>query len=318
MIASGHTESRYNVIEPASHSLHACRNVDEFLPQFEAAVQCRVQNIADHVIAPGAPKAILLVGSLPLGMANSGSDIDLFVLVDSRSALHVDEQRGINSDQRLEFANDSDALLAGEFAALSSGLLVDLHVVITPTIRNIYRRLRRKGPELTEGEVRTLGRLSTAWLLWQSEDYLKQHDVVLKNDVLNVYCCTKHFVSALVHRRKAEQALDLNDTPLALHLARISVEAAYLAYFAREGMPFLGSKWPAQISRAREAAERCARHPLLTQGRRLLFPTFTSSTAEAAVYLREVRVFIAAMQSLIEEKVLFRIAFRACAQIASA
>jgi hypothetical protein len=120
----------------------------------------------------------------------------------------------------------------------------------------------------------------------------------------------------LIYRLKARRALELLDTPQALYLARLSVESAYLAYFASEGFPYLGAKWLALIGHAHGATERCDRHPLLKEGLPLLFPSLQSDRAGMDEYLEACGGFLKAMQSLIEQKMLYRIAFRACPQIA--
>jgi hypothetical protein len=125
-------------------------------------------------------------------------------------------------------------------------------------------------------------------------------------------------VTALTHQRKAAKALELHDTVLALQLGRASTEMAYLAYFASEGLVYLGVKWLAQLGFARGAQERLARHPLLQHNLRLIFPVFGSTEADAALYLREVGEFLRSIRSLIEQQLLFRIAFKACVQIAAA
>ena len=317
---SAHTaetlQPSYNVVVPALHALHECQTVEEFIPRFELASGCTVARIADHVVQATAPKAIFLVGSLPLGMGTSGSDVDLIVLVDSRTALVSAEERAANSDQQLEFSNDNDMLLAGISLTLKQGLPVEIQVALAPTIQSVYRRLRRRGPELSEVEIRTLGRLSTGWILWQSEGYLQQHAGDLADPSLAVYCSTRSFVSCLLQRSKAARALERRDIPLALHHGRLSVEDAYLAYFASEGLPHLGSKWLAKIGHAYDAAQRTERDPLLTQGVHLLFPRLTPSVAEAADYLQDAGEFTAAMRHLIERRTRFRIAYAACPQIA--
>jgi hypothetical protein len=311
------SERRYTVNEPRPHTLHECGTADEFCVAFERAASIGVAQIAGDVVAPGTPLAIFLVGSIPLGMATSGSDIDLIALVDNRAALRAIEHNSANNDQRLEYASEGDTLLAGMFANLRAGILVDLQVAITPTIRRIHTSLRRRGPELSDSEVRTLGRLSTGWLLWQSDAYLERNCVALKDPALDVYCCTKSFVSALIHRRKAGKALDLGEVQLALHLGRSAVEMAYLAYFASDGIPYVGAKWLMLIGRTRDARERTTRHPLLRDGVQLLFPA-DDSIAAAAQFLSDVQIFLKSMRCLIEQKVLYKIAFSACPQIASA
>jgi hypothetical protein len=311
------SQSEYSVDARAPHSLHTCRTAEEFRFEFERSTGCVLERLADEFVSAGAPKAIFVVGSLPLGMGTSGSDVDVIVLVDDRSALREVQGSIVNSNQQMEFSNASDALLAGMFLMLKSGILIDLQVAMIPGIHLVQKRLRRRGPELTESEVRTLGRLGTGWLLWESTGYLQRHALSLNDPTLGIYCCTKHLVSALVHWRKALKAVDLEDVVLALNLGRSSVELGYLAYFASEGMPYLGAKWPAQIGHARGAAERLVRHPLLVEATRLLFPTYELTRKYALDYLRNVSDFIGSMQVLIEEKLLYRIAFKACPQLAS-
>ena len=305
----------YNSMDRAPHSLYECRTAEEFTLRFEAATGRSVRQVVEQVVASSEPQAVFLAGSLPLGMASQGSDIDLIVLVDSKAALLNKSGEVTNTDQRLVFSNESDILRASEFLTVLNGILVDTVVVVTPSIKQIQGRLRTRGPELSETEIAVLSRLSTAWVLWHSADYLERSGLTLTDPALNVYCCTRYFVSALHLVKKGRRALDFADTPLALHLGRSSVEMAYLAYFASEGLSYLGAKWLAQIGYARGAAERVSRHPLLREGVGLLFPGFPATVSETEGYFRDVGEFLTSMRKLIEQKTLFRIAFNACPQV---
>ena len=310
--------SHFNVLDPAPHTLYECRNAEEFRTRFEATTGRRVQQITDDLLESGTPYALFSVGSIPLGMGTRGSDLDLIVLVDRKEALSSIEGSAVNNSQRASFVNETDALLAATFMQLHEGLLVEVQVALTPAIRSVYARLRRKSPELSETEVRILGRLRTGWLLWETEGYLERNSINWNDRALAVYCCTRNFVTALTHQRKAAKALELHDVTLALQLGRACAEMAYLSYFASEGLVYLGVKWLAQLGFAREAQERLVRHPLLGQNLNLLFPVFGANEAQATRYLQEVGEFLRAMRALIEKQILFRIAFRACVQIALA
>ena len=303
-------------MEPARHSIHECRSAEEFCAQFEDLTGQTVRQITDLIVAPSVPKAVFLVGSLPLGMGTPGSDVDLIVLVDDRAAL--DEQRSSlarNTDQRLAFSNVNDLMRSGEFLTVINGVTVDVTVAIASGVKAVYGRLRSKGPQLTESEIMTLGRLSTGWLVWQSDGFLQRHALRLADPVLDVYCSTKNFVAALSFRQKGLKALDLRDVPLALHLGRSSVEMAYLAYFASEGYSYLGPKWLAQIGHAVGAAERVNRHPVLQQRLPLLFPSLESTGSDVTAYLRAVSEFLVVVRQLIERKPHLRKAFSTCPQI---
>lgn len=306
---------RYTTMERGTHSLHESSNAEDFCLRFQAATGRSIRDLADQVVAPTAPKAIFVTGSLTVGMATSGSDVDLIVLVNSRSALVNGETHIANNTQSLEFSNQNDSLLAGMFLSMNEGILVDLQIALAPGVHDIHKRLRSRGPELSEIEIRTLSRLNTGWLLWQSDRYLEDNPGILRDRALDVYCCTKRFVSALHEIAKARRAVGCQDFTLALQLGRLAVELAYLAYFATEGISYLGSKWAAQLGHARGAAERIRQHPQLEQGIPLLFPPYTSSSEETGQYLDSITAFLRTMRNLIEEKPLFRIAFSACPQV---
>lgn len=308
---------QYNILDPAPHTLFECRTAGEFRSRFETTTGRPVQQVTDELIPGAVPKALFSVGSIPLGMGTRGSDVDMIVLVDSREALANVPGYVVNDSQQAAFANDSDALLVASFMHLHAGVLVDVQVAITPAIRAVYARLRRRSPELNETEVRILGRLRTGWLLWQSEGYLERNAIDFNDQSLPVYCCTRNFVTALTHQRKAAKALELHDLTLALQLGRASAEMAYLAYFASEGLVYLGVKWLAQLGFARGARERLARHPVLQQNLHLLFPVFGTTEQDTARYLQEVADFLTAIRHLIEGRILFRIAFKTCVQIAA-
>lgn len=309
---------QYNVLDPAPHTLYECCSAEEFRVRFEATTGRSVPHVTASLLLSATPHATFVVGSIPLGMGTRGSDVDLIVLVDSKEELARGEGTAANDSQRATFFNESDPLIAATFMELHEGVLVEVQVVMVSAIRNVYTRLRRRSPELSENEIRILGRLRAGWLLWESDGYLERNGINWNDRTLSVYCCTRNFVTALTHQRKAAKALELHDVPLALHLGRASAEMGYLAYFASEGLMYLGVKWLAQLGFARGARERLIRHPLLSQNLHLLFPTFSSAENEATKYLREIGEFLTSIRALIEEQIVFRIAFKACVQIALA
>lgn len=111
--------------------------------------------------------------------------------------------------------------------------------------------------------------------------------------------------------------LGCQDFTLALQLGRLAVELSYLAYFASEGMPYLGSKWLAQIGHARRAVERLSRAPPSLGRYTFAISYVHSGTSWSASTFASRRGILTAMRHLIEEKTLFRIAFHACPQVHS-
>jgi hypothetical protein len=307
---------RSSLVHPAAHLLHECRDAIEFCECFERFTGRSVHEAVHLVVKPSAPRALFLTGSIPLGMATHGSDVDLVVLVDDRDAmLGRDSRSTANTDQQMIFSNESDVLRAEISMTMMAGMTVEVIVVIASSLKRIYNRLRSRGPELAEHEIMILGRLRTGWLLGQTEGYLQNRSIALTDPALDIYCSTRDFALALIYRLKATRALELSDIHQALHLARLSVEMSYLAYFASQGIPYLGAKWLAQLGHARGAAQRIERHPLLKEGIRLLFPAHDSDAASGSAYLQAICHFLTAMRALIERDTLFRIAFNTCPQI---
>jgi hypothetical protein len=202
------SRSHFNVLDPAPHTLYECRTAGEFRTRFEATTGRRVQQITADLLERGTPHALFGVGSIPLGMGTRGSDVDLIVLVDSKEAVSNGTESTVNDSQRASFVNETDALVAATFMQLQEGVLVEVQVALTPAIRSIYARLRRRSPELSETEIRILGRIRTGWLLWETEGYLERNSINWNDRALPVYCCTRNFVTALTHQRKAEKALE--------------------------------------------------------------------------------------------------------------
>jgi len=240
------------------------------------------------------------------------------VLVDSKECLtQVRHRPRGEAEQKMSYSSESDPLRARLFIAVINGITVEIAAVLVSGIQRVHARLRSPGPDLDENEVMVLGRLGTGWLLTESAEYLARSGISLSDKNLHVYCSVKRWIFALAYRYKSLKALALADIPQALHLGRLSMESAYLAYFASEAFPYLGAKWLAQIGHARGARERTERHPLLKEGVPLLFPAFLTEASAVEAYLGSVTSFLTAMRSLIEQKTLFRIAYQACPQIYS-
>lgn len=305
-------QGNLNVLLP--HTLHQCRSAEVFCSQFDAQVGYPVKQVADTLIAPEAERAIFLAGSVPLGMATNTSDLDFIVLVDSKRAL-VCHELPVNSNRSLAFSNGNDPLVVAEFITLTTGVSLDVQVVVTSTIKQIYSRLQRPRPVLSDGEIKTLSRLSTGWLLWQSDGYLERNEAAFSDPALDVYCCTKNFASALNFLESALTAREQADVSLARHLGSASAEMAYLAYFSSEGYSCLGRKWLAQLGHAIGAAERVRQEPRLKQSICLLFPTGESTESDVASYLKAVSEFLSYIRCLIEQKPYFLRAFSNCPEI---
>ena len=295
------TKSPYLTLEdltsPSVHSLHECLDAWTFCAQFESRTGCEATRVADDFIEAHAPRAVFLVGSLPIGMATSRSDIDFIVVIDSRAVLVQRESSPYtNSNISLAFSNENDYLVATTFVTLINGVAVEVQFVIAGAVRQLYGRLRNCEPTLNETEIKTLGRLSTGWLLSQSDGYLTRNGICFPDPLLNVHCSGMHLLAAQESWWRASQALEQSDLVLALHLGRHSVEMAYLAYFASEGYTYLGHKWLAQLGHAIGAAARVRQHPLLKQSLHLLFPSRRSGSREVSDYLHAVCTFTRAVR----------------------
>ena len=116
---------RYTTMDRGSHSLHECLDGEDLSARFQSLTGRSIKDVVDAVVSADTPKAIFAVGSLPLGMGTSGSDVDLIVLVDGRDALLGAAGEVANKPEQLAFASESDPVLAGVFLNMFEGILME-------------------------------------------------------------------------------------------------------------------------------------------------------------------------------------------------
>lgn len=297
-----------------SHAFHLCPTAEAFLDQFERAAGRPLSAFVGRFAVSDRVAACVLVGSIPLGIGSSASDVDVLVLIDGADALR-DQPRGLDDDEDVVFSGRSDdtsALVAAEVIAMIGGVEVDFEFIVGDRVREAARRVTRSRVALAGQEIRILSRLKTGWIL-QSRSAIDDVCAALRADQsLEVHCAVTNFVFALQDLEDARAALP-GDVALALHLGRSCVERGFASYFATKGYAYLGSKW-LRLLRAPDAALR----PLASVGLGLLFPTLDDGAAQVEGYLADVAGFLAVTRDAIQtgtaDKV-FRVAFTMCPQV---
>jgi hypothetical protein len=295
--------------------LHECADREQLRAELEKCTGVPVAQLLRDIVAPGTANAIFVVGSIPLGLATGGSDVDLIAVIDDKQRILPSAVHGRNTDVAFSYVNDADALLAGNFLRLHNGIQVDVTVAIWPSVCAVYERLRRPGPELAEQEIRVVSRLQTGWLLAASQPF-EGADARLKAErVLDIHCSTRSFVFAVIYREKGIKALAAGQLDVATQYGRQAVEMACASYLASEGLSYLGDKWLAFLRRGSRTIKHSLPQSLRDNAAALLFPELKEESRRVESYHARVTGFLTEMRNVIVAKPVFRIAFQACALI---
>ena len=307
-------EVQYTFTDKPSHDIHTSRNVEQFCTRFEMETKRHPSSLVDDILRPDQKRAVFVAGSMTMGLATGISDIDFIVLVDSRDAILPEAISKKNSDSALTFSNDSDPLSIGHFIHLINGIEVDINIVLASRVDAVTHSLMLPGPELSDGEVLTIGRLKKAWLIDKTDGFLDRWDEFLSDTSFEVLCATRFYWMSLKMLEKARKAAAMQDFPLALYLARISAECVYWSYFASRGFCALGTKWLKFVTVFDFNGDDEARR-LFSDSVPLVFPRFHMDVAELAQHFGSVVHFQRSARETIEKDIRFKIAFAVCPQI---
>jgi hypothetical protein len=304
----------YTFAQKPQHNIHKSATVAEFRSWFERETNCSTASLVDGLVRPEFGHAIFVAGSLPMGLATGISDIDFIVLVASSDALLRGAASKTNNASALAFSNESDPLSVGHFIHLINGVEADINIVLVPKLEGIYQRLRLPGPELTDGEIVTLGRLQKAWLLHKTEGFFDNWQDCLSDPALNVYCTTRYFWMSLKMLEKARKAASLQDFPVASYLARLSAECGFYAYFSSKGYCSLGTKW-LKFAEVFDFGGSTQVKQSFNDYVRLIFPKLFQADDDIERHFEDVVSFINFVRKTIESDIRYKIAFAVCPQI---
>jgi hypothetical protein len=296
--------------------LHECRDAADFLSRFEGRLGTPVRALVDRFVDRDRLAAVILAGSIPLGLGTRASDIDLIVIVDSHEPIAMP---AVDPGQGVVFAGafTGDARLdVGEVILTMDDVQVDLHYVAGPRVAHAAAALAGGTVSLTEHEIGVLSRIKTGWVLDRRPAFDEHCSVLLADDSLEIRTATWHLVGALQELADARAAL-ADSVPLALYLGRRCVEKSFAAFFAGRGFAYLGGKWLRALEAGRERTPwsvddgvRAVCH----EGTALLFPTPAGDEA-AAGYVDRVARFIDLVRTETEKRLPFKVAFALCPQL---
>lgn len=304
---------RPSIASKRRHGLHECVLPDEFLHCLEREAGPPTTWHPSGFIRKESLSGLVLGGSIPLGVGTSASDIDLIAV--------VAEERDVPSSPPRRDGVVFTGVQSNEVIGRSTNIVVyandieiDIVFISLAGINRAEAASYQTSTSPTSPEMTLLARLQRGWLLFSNEDFKQRIASARANQIIPVRCCVSNFVAALKTLEDAAEALNEN-TLLALHLGRLSVDRAMQAYLASEGLTYLGNKW------LRVMAKTLVRNPdqlkakILHQSEGLLFPTLAPEENGAARYLDEVCDFLSVLKREIERVPAFRLAFQLCPQI---
>lgn len=303
------------------HSLHTCRNKDDFLAGFQKTCGCQIVAVISQFVPLEFVSGAVLVGSIPLGIGTEMSDIDIIVLLASADQVDwiEDATRG---PAEIVFAGkaagEGGHLAVGEAVVLLNGVEVNLQFVLGPRVKETSDRLAVGRISLTQADVMVLSRLRTGWLLIRSPNLPSDDAAQLVDEALDVHWAVTMLVFALGDLEDARAAL-ADDRVVVYHLGRTAVEKSFTAYFASRGHAFIGTKWlrflRLQLERGGDGEDDRDLRALSSAGMSLLFPTPLNDPTAAADYLESVAAFYGNVRTRIERHVTYAAAVALCPQI---
>jgi hypothetical protein len=298
------------------HTLHSSKGPVDFLLAFESETGLSLHSFIERFVDSKDVSAVILAGSIPLGLATSASDLDLIVLLQSENNRPMPSA---STHPEVIYAAErqggSTTLEARQVVAMLNGVEVDAHFLSAQVVADLSKRIARAGVLLTSNETCFMSRIKTGWVLTQTEGFSGYVGRLLRDNSLEIHTTTNNLVGALQELEDARVAL-ADSHELALHLGRCSVEKCFMAYLSARGYAYPGGKW-LRLLRLLEPLrpqDSDSYQTLMSHGVNLLFPT-TVNREVAENYLTEVAEFFRSVKELIEIDRTFKVAFALCPQI---
>lgn len=308
-----------NGIPNDGHTLYKAKSNEEFLRMFKDETTYSVIDLIGKFIPSDSIVASVLGGSIPLGVGNKASDIDLLILVDSVDQLNIpDEEEKLKITFVGEYTDADTNIVVTNVVAMVNRVEVDFSFVLTNRLRTLLDWLPKAKIALTIQQVEILSRLKNGWVLGRREGAKRDVYNDMVDDVsLEIHCAVQNWVFALQDMQDAQTSLNEN-LELALHLGRVCVENSFRSYFASKGVTHCGKKW---LRLVRYFADPCNPRasddfvPLSLIGLALLFPEPSFDREHVSSYISDVRKFLANLRALIETDLKFKVAFKLAPQM---
>lgn len=293
-----------------THTLWASGSADEFVARVGAELGLDIDTLLARFASPERVLLAVVGGSIPLGMGNPASDVDLLLIVDSTETL---PEVAPSSRSHVVFRSHPDALVVVEATTIVNAVEVDAQIVLRARLHELLGRVSRGQAALTQEERTVLSRLASGWRLagdgtkasslWSSDWRMS----------LGVFCATRDYVFALKMFEDAV-AEAATQPSLCLHLGRLATEFGYRAFFSSRGYTAPGNKWMLLLDPRHDFRTRHLEGTRLGAAAALNFPAM-SDAAGAVRYLRDVADFLVDVRLTMERDAAMKIALRVCAQV---
>lgn len=287
--------------------IHRATHAAGFLAAYAEATGRTLLSVVADYVAPDSVLAIVLGGSIPLGIATIASDIDVLVLVGSAETLRTTAPGAKSALFSGRFAS-SDELAIGTAVVRHADTEVDFQFVLASRLDELLRMSKASGVALTIQQRQIVGRLRKGWLL--DRETWPEEAKELLDDGFDIHCATQSLIMSyrwLVDGKVSES----DNWRLSLTMARQSVEKAFEAYFASLGYSSLGFKWLRFLDRRFDEITGAGRGKLPVElaqrGVELLFPIAKAEAVPA--YLASVETFVGDMRKVMEGNIRYKLAF---------
>ena len=299
---------RTHARDVVTFQLTDCQSAQDFVNRVRDRTRKGPLELVEPFVARECVDAVVLGGSIPLGIATDVSDIDLLVLVKSEGVLTTPPQSNTSVFFAGTFGQSSE-LAAATAVVRVEGLEFDLQFIPTRRLIELLHAARASRVTFSLLQRQLISRLRTGWLL-EPDEWPVPSDV-LRDDSFDIHCALHSMITA--YRSVVDAKVALQDHPLlALMMGRHSVEKAFEAYFASQGFSALGLKWLRFLRRHVDTLpeNQVGAMPaaLAARGENLLLPDRDFTLA--AGYVTAVEQFVGEVRAVLETRVKYRVAFQ--------
>ncbi|MEJ1962187.1 MAG: hypothetical protein WDO56_11845 [Gammaproteobacteria bacterium] len=309
----------HRTLRKDENALYRARSAAEFREMFAGLAGVAVETLVFRLLPESSVCAILLGGSIPLGIGTEASDVDLIAVTEGDTVpLAVADEK-----MRVAFVGRSldaaESLFLGTTVVLIEGVEVDIAFVRLAETLSTLERLERGDVAIPPDRGRQLARLRSGWVLWQSPLFDSTMRPALRSLAFDVHACVNALVLGAKYLEDAFYALPRN-VHAALHLGRCCVDRCFAGFLASRARPFIGERWIRYFESCIESLTHglsAGQRARLQGGIALMFPACTDSSDEARHYLNLVEQFARDVRAIVELDLRYRIALGVCPQFNS-
>lgn len=300
------TPEPVDISAKAPHDLHLSTSAEDLIEKLDRRLESReAWHPSSFIDAP--LEALVIGGSIPLGIGSPRSDVDVIALVQNERDLP--NAAAIRPDVIFRSSREGES----HIIVVSGPIEIDINVISMMRIESIFETARRGKGLPPTSDMRLLARLKHGWVISQGASSRDLINKIQNDRTIEIRSALVAYILAYQSFEDAVAAID-DDPILALHLGRMTVDWLMQAYFAALGHLYIGDKW-LRLMHRRNRATLNVDVDVAGEVEDVLFPTLSRSNEGAVAYLNKVASFAVGLRSRMAKDPALGLALRMSRQV---